>query len=168
MPTTYEPIQTYTLSSNAATIDFTSIAATYTDLRIVVLGIQSANYLAPTMIFNSDSATNYSNTKLKGNGTAASSSRNTASNRLGSADEFTGSASIPNFVTFDIFSYAGSTNKTCLWTYSLDANGSGAVTRGVGLWRNTAAITAITINNSGWGTNFATGSTATLWGIKNA
>ena len=168
MPATYEPIATQTLGSAAATIDFTSIPATYTDLRVVISGIQSADYLAPTMILNSDSGTNYSNTKLKGNGSTASSSRNTNSNRLGSADEFTGSASIPNFVTFDIFSYAGSTNKTCLWSYSLDANGSGSVTRGVGLWRNTAAITAITINNSGWGTDFATGSTATLYGIKNA
>lgn len=158
-------IASQTLGSAAATIDFTSIASTWTDLRVVVSGIQSSPYLAPTMIYNSDTGTNYSNTKLVGNGSSASSGRTTNSNRLGSADEFTGSASYPNFVTFDIFSYAGSTYKTCLWTYSLDANGSGAVTRGVGLWRSTSAITSITINNSGWGTDFAAGSIATLYGI---
>ncbi len=158
-------IASQTLGSTAATINFTSIPATYTDLRVVISGIQSSNYLAPTMILNSDSGTNYSNTKIKGNGSAASSSRNTNSNRLGSADEFTGDATIPNFVTFDIFSYAGSTNKTCLWTYSLDANGSGNVTRGVGLYRSASVITTVTINNSGWGTDFAAGSVATLYGI---
>jgi len=111
-------IASQTLGSTAATINFTSIPATYTDLRVVISGIQSSNYLAPTMILNSDSGTNYSNTKIKGNGSAASSSRNTNSNRLG-----------------------------------------------LGLYRSASVITTVTINNSGWGTDFAAGSVATLYGI---
>jgi hypothetical protein len=69
--------------------------------------------------------------------------------------------------TVDIFSYAGSTNKTALVTSQSDQNGSGAVERSCGLWRNTAAITRIDIfPNSA--NNFATGTTATLYGILKA
>ena len=46
------------------------------------------------------------------------------------------------------------------------ANGGGTVERSVGLWRNTAAITSITILlDSG---NYAAGTTATLYGILKA
>jgi len=45
-------IASQTLGSTAATINFTSIPATYTDLRVVISGIQSSNYLATTMILN--------------------------------------------------------------------------------------------------------------------
>ena len=76
-------------------------------------------------------------------------------------------ASNPALWIWDVFSYAGSTFKTVLGEASLDANGSGYVSRGVGLWRSTSAINSInifsTVSNS-----FATGTTATLYGIKNA
>jgi len=61
MPATYEPIATTTLGSAAATITFSSIPATYTDLVIVFAGTATAN-LNPLMSFNSDSGTNYSTT----------------------------------------------------------------------------------------------------------
>ena len=76
MPTTYEPIATQTLGSAAATITFSSIPATYTDLRLVLVGTStiSAN---PKINFNSDTATNYSQTILSGNGSVANSARQT-------------------------------------------------------------------------------------------
>jgi hypothetical protein len=69
--------------------------------------------------------------------------------------------------TIDIFSYAGSTFKTCLITRSSDQNGSGEVMREVSLWRNTAAITTILFRLSTSG-NYATGTTATIYGILKA
>jgi hypothetical protein len=69
-------------------------------------------------------------------------------------------------VTYDIFSYAGSTFKTLLMTTSGDQNGSGWVERIVGLYRSTSAITSISIDASA--STFAVGSTATLYGILKA
>jgi hypothetical protein len=70
----------------------------------------------------------------------------------------------PNvLITADIFSYAGSTFKTCLNSYSSDNNGSGYAGRLVGLWRSTAAITQVSLLVTG--SNFNAGTTATLYGI---
>lgn len=165
MPATYEKIQTYTLGSAAASIDFTSIGSGFTDLRLVFVGVGASAGDVPAIRFNSDSATNYSRTYLTGNGTAASSNRSTSSNRIACGDAGD-STTIPSFNTVDIFSYAGSTYKTVLVESSEDQNGSGKVTRTVGLWRNTAAITSIKVFNPSY--NLGAGYTATLYGILKA
>lgn len=159
---TYEPIATTTLGSAAATITFSSIAATYTDLRVVVTGTNSASTTVGIR-YNSDSATNYSRTFLGGEGTTAQSSRH--SNTTSGYSALI--SATPSMVTFDIFSYAGSTYKTHLITGSNDENGSGWVNRSVGLWRSTSAITRIDLIFLD-GSNFLTGTTATLYGIKAA
>lgn len=163
MPSTYEPIATTTLGSPAATITFSSIPATYTDLRLAFTGsLASSGRMA--IQYNSDTGTNYSQTKIWGDGTSAQSTRSTNGNfiYLGA----TGTTNI-RFDTFDIFSYAGSTYKTCLATEATDANGSGEVMSLVGLWRSTSAINSINLYNFNGG-NINIGGTATLYGIKNA
>jgi hypothetical protein len=170
MATTYEPIATTTLGSAAASITFSSIPATYTDLRLIyVVQGTAAGQLCFTR-FNGDTSgsTLYSLTNLYGDGTSATSSANTS--RSSWFDFQFGMPSSGNtfaFGTIDIFSYAGSTFKTGLLTGSNDANGSGDVDRRVGLYRSTSAITSITLTPQVSG-NFAIGSTATLYGIKNA
>ncbi len=166
MATTYEPIATTTLGSAAASITFSSIASTYTDLRVVLVAKGDAgsdgNYV--NYQYNSDTGSNYSLTYLLGNGTTASSGRGTSYNYIPFDSPL-----VNNKLTFfsaDIFSYAGSTNKTSLNTTSNDQNGSGDVGRNVGLWRNTSAITSIKLYPAAG--NFNTGTTATLYGIKNA
>jgi hypothetical protein len=165
MPATYEPIATTTLGSAAATITFSSIASSWTDLRLVLIGTSSAGGSGYCR-FNSDSGTNYSITYLRGDGSTASSVRSTNYDRVGFNGDNGISTTIPSMATIDIFSYAGSTNKTCLTTSPQDMNGSGSYEATVALWRNTAAITSITLSLSGG--NFASGYTATLYGIKNA
>lgn len=165
MPATYEPIATTTLGSAAASITFSSIASSWTDLKVILTtaGASSAN--AVIMRFNSDTGTNYGRTSLIGNGTTASSTRQTSATSLsigGSALDGTN----PSLYEIDVFSYAGSTYKTMLSAFSSDRNGTGFVSRMVGLWLSTAAITTIDLTNNG-GT-FAIGTTATLYGIKNA
>lgn len=167
MAKTYEPIATTTLGSAASTITFSSIPNTYTDLRIVLVGTSDATGAgqAVLMRFNSDTATNYSATRLSGNGSAASSARwtNIASIYC-SIDGL--STTIPTLQMIDIFSYAGSTYKTALISNNEDKNGSGYVEARVGLWRSTSAITSVSLLiGSG---NFATGTVATLYGIKAA
>jgi len=166
MPTTYEPIQTYTLGSAANAINFNSIPATFTDLRatLVVNGYDVGD--RPSIRFNADSSSIYSTTRLQGNGSAASSGRNSGNGDIRPSDsDFL--ASSKTFMEVDVFSYAGGTFKTALAGISNDDNGSGKVLRCVGLYRSTTAITSMSLFCLS-GNNFLTGTTATLYGIKNA
>ena len=161
---TFEPIATQTLASAAASITFSSIAASWTDLRLVITGT-SANSALPLIQFNGDTASNYSCTILRGDGTTASSVGITTKIYDGTGGM---SSTIPSFFDINIFSYAGSTYKTLLWAKSEDQNGSGNTTKVVGLWRSTSAITSIKFDASWAGSTFAIGTTATLYGIKAA
>lgn len=166
MPATYEPIATTTLGSAAASITFSSIPNTYTDLRLILVGKNAANAASWRLEYNSDTGTNYSNTFLGGDGSTTESSRNTS---LGYFQISAISAPTTSLcmAAVDIFSYAGSTNKTALVSFANDRNGAGGVAANVGLWRNTSAITSIkwyAANSE----NFATGTTATLYGILKA
>ncbi len=164
MPATYEPIATTTLGSAASTITFSTIPGTYTDLRLVLVPKMTAAANLELQ-YNNDTGTNYSNTYVYGNGSTAASSRTTTQSKI-----FATVDQLPlgqwTFLSFDVFSYAGSTNKTCLITHQADNNGSGFVGNLVGLWRNTAAITSLKLT-AGSG-NFDIGTRATLYGIKAA
>lgn len=162
MATTYEKIATTTVSgSSTTTITFNSIAASWTDLRLVLVAESSA--AAPVLTFNSDTATNYSRTQLYGDGASAASNRTTNASSLTLAAGTTG---IPRFSNLDIFSYGGSTYKTSLLQISADDNGSGNVRNYVNLWRSTAAITRIDLTvAAGY---LVAGTTATLYGILKA
>jgi hypothetical protein len=162
MPATYEPIATTTLSSAASTITFSSIPATYTDLRIVVSATSTTNG-GFGLKFNNNGF-NYSVTRLRGNGTSATSDQETSATSINVGNVYSAN---PCLYTFDIFSYAGSTYKTALAESSTDQNGSGFVYRSVGLWGNTAAITSVTVLEI-LGYQLAIGTTATLYGIKAA
>jgi hypothetical protein len=166
MAATYEPIATTTLGSAAATIDFTSIPATFTDLRLVwVFKDVGTSNESPSIRFNSDTGSNYSRTTLRGDGSIATSTQNTSSTRI-PAGAINSNSTQPHINTSDYFNYAGSTYKTCLIESSQDNNGSGSVARIVGLWRSSSAITSISIYLNG--TNMAAGTTATLYGILKA
>ena len=162
---TYEPIATQTLSATALSITFSSIAASWTDLRLVWTGKAAAGLeMTFSLTYSGDTATNYSYTILYGTGAAAAGSASISQTKISATD----SANIKpsgGLVTFDIFSYAGSTYKTSLHTTSNDNNGSGALERGVGLWRSTSAITSLTITSNNL---MATDTIATLYGIKAA
>lgn len=166
MPATYEPIATSTLGTAVQTVTFSSIPATYTDLRLVITAMATSGTIDTWLYMNNDTATNYSQTYVAGTGAAASSAR--SSNTAQPYDTNLSSIStVPCLITHDIFSYAGSTNKTWLTTVSMDKNGSGVVNRYVKLWRSTAAITRLDYTAAA-ATTFAVGSTFTLYGIKAA
>lgn len=161
MATTYEPIATSTVAVAAASITFSSIPATYTDLKLVVSGGTTLGGYA-YLQFNSDTGSNYSTTRLDGDGAGAASARTTSATFIRTSSALTTTANLTNI---DIFSYAGSTFKTTLSNTAADDNGSGRVTPVVGLWRSTSAITSLVFTSTN---TFATGTTATLYGIKNA
>jgi hypothetical protein len=166
MPQTYEPIATTTLGSAANSITFSSIPSTYTDLRLVI--VYTATTGQPTSLrFNSDTGTNYSGTYLVGQGASVSSGR--ASNQTAMpVEDIEGATSTPYLVEIDVFSYAGSTNKTALISVAGDRNGAGEILKYVGLWRSTSAINTLEFKVTNASFNLLTGTTATLYGIKNA
>lgn len=164
---TYEPIATTTLSSAASSITFSSIPSTYTDLRVILTEISnSASYdLFSKIQFNNDAATNYSLTRLYGNGTSAVSDRQNNAAQILLQNNSGATNTKPALCTVDIFNYAGSTYKTSLVASYTDLNGSGAIENLVGLWRSTSAITSLKLSVSDF---YGIGTTATLYGIKAA
>jgi hypothetical protein len=166
MATTYEPIATTTLGSATNTITFSSIASSWTDLKIVLVG-KAVTTAYPYLRFNSDAGANYSEVWLTGNGSTITSSDQPADNGAFAMPytSLPSTASTFGIVTYDIFSYGNSKYKTLLYTRSNDLNGSGFVSRGVCLWRNTSVISTISVLSIG---NMDVGTIATLYGIKAA
>jgi hypothetical protein len=164
MPATYEPISTQTLGTAQASVTFSSIPATYTDLVLVMSGTTASGGADSSSIqFNGDTTTNYSFTNIQGNGTSAVSGR--ASNSSGFAGGLVSSTEVTNTI-YQVFNY---TNTTTFKTVLSRGNIAGVLTRtSVGLWRKTPeAITSILLKNDS-AQNFAVGYTFTLYGIKAA
>jgi hypothetical protein len=159
MPATYEPIATHTLSSAQASYTFTSITSAYTDLVVVMNGSVTSGAVSVGLTFNGDNGTNYSMTYLYGSGTSATSGRSSTSANIYCMDISTSNSTL----ICQVQNYSNTTTfKTSLQRGNAASN---AVTSTVGLWRNTAAITSLTLSNSN---TFITGSTFTLYGIKAA
>jgi len=161
MPSTYTPIATTTLGSNAASYTFSSIPSTYTDLVIIYDGVATSSQTF-SIQFNGDTGSNYSDTNLGGDGGAASSNRdsNITSAKMG-INYSTGRS---NFI-LNVMNYANSTTyKTALCRSNAAV---GEVNARVGLWRSTAAITSVLLKMDST-SNFASGSTFTLYGVKSA
>ena len=169
MAKTYEPIATTTLVSNQSTITFSSIPSTYTDLRLVLsaAGLSSADLIS--FRIGGNTSTIYSITRLRGDGTTATTSRMSGTGvTFWQPVNALITASIPFMITLDIFNYSNtSTYKTGLINYSADENGNGNIAQVVGLLRSTNAINNIEIRTNN-GYSYTTGTTATLYGIKAA
>lgn len=160
---TLTPIATQTLSSAAASVTFSGIPQTYTDLILVISAIQSTGADQQCRIqFNGDTGSNYSLTFLDGNGTSAVSGRNTSQTNMsvyyvaspGTASPITSIVQLQNYSNT-------TTNKTMLVRAGSTAS---VVSAYVGLWRNTAAITSLVVTPTSGG-NLQSGSTFTLYGI---
>lgn len=166
MASTYSQIATQTLGSATSTVTFSSIPQTYTNLVLVSSAAVVSSSGDLLMTFNTDTGTNYSYTTITGNGTTAISAR--SSNRNNIPCDYNGWLSTTlgnNICVISIMSYANTTTfKTAL---TRSNNGPLGTDANVGMWRSTAAINQIVfVNNAG--SNFATGSTFTLYGIKGA
>jgi hypothetical protein len=165
MTATYEKIATTTLGSNAANITFSSISSAYTDLVIILNGAFTTAETIGVQ-FNSDTGSNYSSTILAGDGSSASSGRNTNQTGLTVGTNGYWTTSIIANSILNIQNYSNTTtNKTMLSRSNNTSVGLDAI---VGLWRNTAAINAIKLYGFYSGHSFITGTTATLYGIKAA
>jgi hypothetical protein len=172
MATTFTLISTVTVGSGgAASIDFTSIPATYTDLCLKI-SVRTA-YVAVdnnfAIRFNS-ATTNYSLRGLYGTGSAAGSFARSSPDRMdiGYADGSTATAS--TFANIEVYipNYAGANYKSASSDGVAESNAS-AVDMGMFavLWSNTAAITDIKLIDYNSST-ISQYSSASLYGILKA
>lgn len=179
----YESIATVTGTGSSGTITFSSIPSTYThlQLRIQARGTSGAGGY-PTSVaitVNSDTtAGNYYFHTLGGNGsgTVVPANSGYATNTLMSIPNGANTANCFAGGIIDILDYT-STNKTKTLRSlnGVDLNSSagfpysGAVYLASMLWNSTAAITSITFTaEATYSTNFASGSSFALYGIKGA
>ena len=160
MASTYEAIATQTLSSAAASVTFSSIPGTYTDL-ILVISNTSSGSLAGVYLseINGDTGTNYSHTKVYGTGSVAGSDRNTSDTSVNIG--LSNSTQCNN-----IFHFMNYSNTTTFKTVLARGNsgGTGQTRASVALFRSTSAITSFKLS----GVTFDIGSTFTLYGILKA
>jgi hypothetical protein len=162
---TYEPIATTTLSTSSASVTFSSISGSYTDLVFVSTAKLVSGTAGMQLQFNGDTASNYGNVFLYGDGSS-----------IGSVQNGTATS-----INFHYGAYLDSTNwavqigqimnysKTT--TYKTVVNRDGSAPTGtdaiVGMWRDTSAITQIVVK-TGNANIYAAGSTFTLYGIAAA
>jgi hypothetical protein len=164
MAITYKAIATQTLGSATASITFSSIPATYTDLVLVANAGDTAN-AGIYMQFNGDTGTNYSYTRLTGDGSSGTSQKtSTTAKTYVMGANLAVPSSVNGMFQLNIMNYANTTTyKTTIGTESIAA--AGVVAKAF-LWRSTSAITSILIADDGG--NLLTNSTFTLYGIKAA
>ena len=153
--TTYVPIATQN-GTGTSTLTFNTISGSYTDL-VLVANIKASGNTNLLMSFNGDTTSGlYSRTVLTGDGASATSNRDTAQNNITFTANGIASTGYSTHI-LHINNYSNTTTfKTVLARSSNAGFGTDAI---VGLWRNTNAITSVTISA---GKNFDTTSTFTL------
>lgn len=168
MANTYTLIEAKTLASAVASVTFSSIPATYTDILLRVSARNSTTSTGIQIEFNA-SATGYTNRRLYGDGSSAASDTpglSYISNTMIDDSSYTANT----FGNGDIYipNYTSSNNKSVSVDGVTENNASGALSMfTAGLWSNSAAITAVKLTAEASG-NFVSGSTFYLYGIKNS
>jgi len=173
MPTaTYEKIQTYTTVSAVNTYTFSAISGAYTDLRLVVSNAAISGGVDSNLSFrlNGDTGSNYSMTNLGARALSATPFSGRQSTTYGNINWYTALGSQAGMTVTDFMNYSNSTTfKTVLCNSRVNEGNAtySGVEVLVNLWRNTAAITSLTLFSFS-GSNFTNGTTFTLYGIKAA
>jgi hypothetical protein len=169
---TYTLIDSEVLASSQASVTFSAIPSTFTDI-VVRASIRTNNasaYDSVYLKFNGSSS-GYSRTALRGNGAAASSSRASSqaeANLLLAGDADTATANTFSSLELYIPSYTASQNKPFSSISMQEDNTTTAFIYAMAnLWSNTAAITSMVFTPES-GTSFLTGSSFYLYGISNA
>ena len=170
-----ELIASYTATGTVASIDFTSIAADWTDLCLKMsLRTDRAAVPDQAKITFNGSTSGYSGIIIFGTGSSVISETNSAAGAgtgylIGeNVNGANSTASTFSNGEFYIPNYAGSTNKSISMDLVMENNATaGYQSLTAGLWSNTSAITSIKLQSAN-GFNFVIHSTAYLYGVKNA
>ena len=172
MANTYTLINSTSLSTTAASVTFSSIPATYDDL---VLQVSARNDQATVeanfnLRVNGLATSEYSNTYIRGNGSAASSSRSSGAGNLNYLRQNGSSSTSNTFASLEIYipKYTSSAKKPVSTVSIVEDNASAAyIIANAGLIDLTSAVTSIVLSNAAAAV-FQSGSTFWLYGIKNS
>jgi hypothetical protein len=162
----YQSIATVTVTSaTQASIEFTSIPATYTHLQIRGIARTTVNGNITIRFGNGsvDTGANYNWHNLYGTGSSAAAGGE-ANSSLMYAASIVSTANIFGATIIDVLDYANTNKyKTLRALDGYDANGSGVVDLASGAWRNTSAVNIIELKCAG---DFQQYSSFALYGIK--
>lgn len=163
---TYKPIASATISgSSTASYTFSSIPSTYTDLELIInaTSVGASDYSA-RISFNGDTSSGlYSWNLMRGTGSAYSALKYTAQNDIALTTNYS-IMQAPSTIKVFLQNYSSSSiNKTLLGRFSQSNSTGGTASLFAGLWRNTNAISSVTVSIGG--DYFGAGSTFTLYGI---
>jgi hypothetical protein len=173
MPSSRYLISSQTLGSAAASVTFSSIPATYTDLVIKasVRTDRGGAFDNMMITFNGNSSAIYSETRLQGDGATATGSSGSSNNNLFSTAINGDTATASSFGIYELYipSYTASQNKPMSDTGAQETNSTTPVYSGVRafLFGSTTAISSITFTPLN-GPNFKSTSSFYLYGIKNS
>lgn len=170
MAVTYKLIQTQTLSGTVATVTFSSIPQTYTDLLLLVSArTDRVSVLDDCKITLNGVTTNMTLRALSGNGATATSASDTLI--YGSINGNSATASTFGLAEFYFANYTSTTNAKSVSIEGLsETNGTTAYSYlNAGLWNpgTQAAITTIACTSYN-AANFLQYSSFSLYGIKNS
>jgi hypothetical protein len=157
-------IETKTLGTAAASIEFTSIPQDGTDLYIAVNARTTNAATTDSVLFKLNGVTtNQSRRRLQGLGSGTPNSSTTTSLQFTVVGDTATSNTFGNAGIY-IPNYAGSTNKSVSIDLVTEHNATTAYQElHAGLWSSTNAITSLSFE--GQGTNFVAGSTVSLYKI---
>ena len=154
-----------------ATITFTSISNTYTDLKIIA-SIRMANTSGDIGVYFNTAATDSSDKNVFSNGTSAASDNHSAQQSIYIAPVNTTNQTANTFSSLEMYipNYAGSNQKSISIDHVQENNAASAYSTLVaGLSTKTAAISSITFYGYGGATvSFAQNTNFYLYGIKNS
>jgi hypothetical protein len=163
----YNLIATTTVGSGgAASIEFSGIPQTYTDLKLV-LSVRSSDSGGSLRVQPNGLTTNLSSRRLEGSGSGTSSTSDGSFIFVYAVTLSSYTASVFSNIEIYIPNYAGSTNKSVSADGVMENNATEAYQNLVaGLWSNTSAITSLALAKASG--NFVQYSSASLYGIKNS
>jgi hypothetical protein len=169
MPGSRFLIESQVLTTSAASVTFSAIPATYTDLVIKTSLRHNAASTQDTFLITAiNGATGFSNIWIRGDGASVISSSATPSSASYVGQIPGATATSDTFDNTEIYipSYTASQNKP-FSTFSVQENNATTAYMGVtaGLWSNTAAITSIAFSANGQ--SFVSGSSFYLYGISS-
>lgn len=168
-----QPIFTRNLSGSNQ-VAFLNIPQTYTDLKLVVSARAASGTDAAQGIYmqlNSDGSAIYSGTTLRNASNAANAYRSNGSNAFLEFDINSSNNTTNNYASVEIYipNYTSNSFKQVIAETAKEDNSSNTLTYNIlraNLFRSNAPISIITIGTNIAAPNFATHSTATLYGIS--
>jgi hypothetical protein len=160
---TYTLLDSRTLSSNVASLDFTSISQDFTDLVLTAVPLASTNgfvYLRP----NNESSP-YDIVSMEATEGSQASYTTGSWPFISAGANYYNTSSEPRAHEYHIFNYSSTTQyKSYIGKAGGTGAGTGGITMAVGHWQSFQAVTSLRIFADG---TLLAGSTFNLYGIES-